>query len=387
MFRKRFAEEHLGLNAAGLTLTTLISLVPLLTVALALFTAFPIFSDFQRALEQYFLKSLVPPNIAKPVLGSLTQFSAKAKGLGAVGLVALGASALLLMLTIDQTLNQIWRVRRPRPVAQRVLVYWAALTLGPLLLGASLAFTSGVLTAGASWLGEPSTRPPLALWSVVDLLLLGAGMAALFRFVPNTEVRWRHALFGAAFVALAFELAKMGLAWYVRQVTTFSTLYGAFATVPIFLIWMYMGWTIVLLGAILAANAPALGSASRLLARASAGGAGQPLELALQCLSVLARTQRDGQAGLGQHALARRLHVNPLQLEPTLETLLALDWVGRLDESGSQRLVLLVDPHNTLARPLLAQLLVAPRGALEPLWRSTRMAALTLAEILPDSPR
>ena len=137
--RLRFREDRLGLTAGSLTFTTLIAIVPLLTVMLAVFTAFPMFSQFQVALQKYFLQSLVPDAIAKQVLGALTQFANKSNRLGAAGLLVLLASALSLMLTIDRTLNGIWRVRKPRPIAQRVLVYWAALTLGPLALGASLA--------------------------------------------------------------------------------------------------------------------------------------------------------------------------------------------------------------------------------------------------------
>jgi membrane protein len=144
--RQRFKEDHLGVTASSLTFTTLISLVPLVTVMLAVFSAFPMFASFQGALEKYFLQSLIPDSIAKPVLGALTQFANKSNRLGTAGLVALVVTALALMLTIDRTLNGIWRVRRPRPIAQRILVYWAALTLGPLLLGVSLSLTSYALT-------------------------------------------------------------------------------------------------------------------------------------------------------------------------------------------------------------------------------------------------
>ena len=140
--RQRFREDRLGLTASSLTFTTLISLVPLVTVMLALFTAFPMFAKFQDALQKYFLQTLVPDSIARPVLGALTQFAAKANRLGGFGLVVLLFTAVTLMLTIDRTLNGIWRVRKPRPIAQRVLIYWAAVTLGPLLLGVSLTFTS-----------------------------------------------------------------------------------------------------------------------------------------------------------------------------------------------------------------------------------------------------
>lgn len=376
-FRQRFREEKLGLTAGSLTFTTLISLVPLLTVMLALFTAFPMFSKFQASLQEYFLKSLIPDNIAQPVLRSLTQFAAKANRLGAVGLVFLGFTAVALMLTIDRTLNAIWRVPRSRPIAQRVLVYWAALTLGPLVLGASLTLTSYAVSAGQGYFSK-MPRGLSQLLDGADVLLLGLGIAGLFRYVPNTHVRWRHALLGGAFVTLGFAAAKSLLAWYVKQVPTFSTLYGAFATVPIFLIWIYLGWVIVLLGAILAANSPAL--MERLHLRPDTPG--QPLAIALEVLRELWRVREAGASGLSHLGLARALGIDPLQLSPVVEQLLTLDWLGRLEEDGAQRLVLLCAPERVLAQPLLAGFLAARAGMLETLWAQGHWDRVTLAELL-----
>lgn len=379
-FRQRFREEKLGLTAGSLTFTTLISLVPLLTVMLAVFTVFPMFSNLQSALEQYFLKSLIPPNIAKPVLASLTQFAAKANKLGAVGLLALGITALALMLTIDRTLNAIWRVKRPRPMAQRVLVYWVGLTLGPLLLGGSLTLTSYAISVGQGYLAAMPASVSTALGSV-DILLLGLAMAGLFHYVPNTHVRWRHALLGGAFVSLGFSLAKSLLAWYVKQVPTYSTLYGAFATVPVFLIWVYLGWVIVLLGAILAANTPSL--TGRLHLRPDTPG--QPMALALEVLRELWRVREAGQSGLTDLGLARALRVDPLQLAPILDKLLAIDWIGRLEEEGAQRLVLLCSPEKSLAAPLLAAFLAERQGLLGNLWTQGQWSSLMLDQLLTEA--
>ncbi|HEY1091823.1 MAG TPA: YihY family inner membrane protein [Burkholderiaceae bacterium] len=377
LIQLRFREERLGLTAGSLTFTTLISLVPLITVMLALFTAFPIFHSFQAALEKYFLQSLIPDNIARPVMASLTQFAAKASRLGAVGLGFLGVTALMLMLTIDRTLNSIWRVSRPRPIAQRVLVYWAALTLGPLLLGGSLALTSYALTASQGMATKmPGGMKQLLDW--VEVAVMALGVAGLFHYVPNTHVRWRHALAGGIFVALGFDLAKSGLAWYVKQVPTFSTLYGAFATVPIFLVWLYLGWVIMLAGALLAANAPAL--ASGIATRRARPG--MQLALALECLQELAQARSRGEGGLAAGTLALRLRVDPLQLEPVLDTLIELDWLARLEEAGAQRLTLLCDPATTPAAPLLHRLLATRGETLEPLWQSAEWDRTTLADLL-----
>lgn len=378
----RFTDLRLGQTAGSLTFTTLISLVPLLVLGLALFTAFPMFASFQKALEQYFLSNLVPDNIARPVLRTLTQFAGKAKGIGTVGALVLGFTALALMLTIDRTLNAIWRVNRPRPMAQRVLVYWAMLTLGPLALGASLAITSYLVSAGEGLVA----RLPGGVETLLETIQFGVLMllvAGLYHFVPNTHVRWRHALLGGLFVAAAFALAKAGLALWLKQVPTYATLYGAFATLPIFLIWLYLGWVIVLLGALLAANAPGL--TQGLLQRAPRPGL--ELELTLGVIRELWLRQQRGAAGASKRALAQVLRIDPLQLEPLLETLQRLDWLARLEEDGAQRLVLLRNPHETPAAPLLHALLVQETAETRALWRASGWERMSAADLLSTPTR
>ena len=355
MLHQRFREDRLGLTAGSLTFTTLIALVPLVTVMLAVFTAFPMFSAFEKALETYFLQNLVPDNIARPVLLSLAQFAGKARGMGTLGLLLLVATALALVLTIDRTLNAIWRVRKPRHMAQRILVYWAGLTLGPLALGFSLSLTSyaisdsrgmvAVLPGGVEWLLE-----------VMQFALLAGAAASLFHFVPNTAVRWRHAWAGGLFVALAFEGAKKLLGWYVASVPTYSAVYGAFATVPILLLWVYLGWVIVLLGAVIAAYAPSL----QMRVGSVAHTPGWQFMLALGILRQLKAERHTPQRGLSLEALAERLRIDPLQIDPLLDTLITLDWISRLDEAQAPRHVLLCDPATTSIGPLIDRTLLAP---------------------------
>ena len=381
--RQRFREDQLGLTAGSLTFTTLISLVPLATVMLAVFAAFPIFASFEGALETYFLQSLVPDSIARPVLGALHQFSGKANRLGAVGLVALVFSALTLMLTIDHTLNGIWRVRTPRPIAQRVLVYWAAATLGPLVLGVSLTLTSYLVSASRGLVGAVPGGLALLL-DGFEFALLAAAMAGLFHYVPNTHVRWRHAWAGGLFVAAGIEAAKAGLGWYLAQVPTYAMVYGAFATVPILLVWIYLLWVVVLLGAVVAAYAPSLHL--RVVRRPDRPGLRFSLAVAL--LRRLAAARAAGGGGLTLEALAADMRCDPLQLEPVLDTLAAIDWVGRLDETGSAggsaRHVLLCDPSTTAAAPLLRQALVEPDGELAGFWRRSAIAQLSVRDLIDD---
>lgn len=379
--RQRFRDDQLSLTASSLTFTTLIALVPLLTVMLAVFSAFPMFAVFQDALEKLFLQSLVPENIARPVIKALTQFASKARAIGAAGLVLLVVTALALMLTIDRTLNRIWRVRRPRPLAQRVLVYWAMLTLGPLALGLSLSVTSYALSASRGLVAALPGGIGFAL-GIVQFALLAAAMAGLFRFVPNAPVRWSHAWAGGLFVAIGFEGAKEALGWYLQAVPTYSVIYGAFATLPIFLLWLYLGWVIVLLGAVVAAYAPSLGMH---VARQPATP-GHLFELALALLGELHRARRAGEGGLTLTALAARLHTDPLQVDAALESLAAIDWVARLEEEGPDgepRHALLCDPDAVPAKALIDGLLLAPGAASKGFRRRTRLDEMTLSELLP----
>lgn len=378
--RVRFREDRLGLTAGSLTFTTTIALVPLFTVMLALFSAFPVFGRFRKVLEKQVLTGLVPDVIAKPVLMSLNSFAAKASQLGGLGLVVLGITAMALMLTIDHTLNNIWRVRRKRPLAQRVLVYWAALTLGPLLLGASLWLTSYAMSASKGLVGElPGGLGVLLALVVFGLQVLG--FAALFRYVPNTHVPWSHAWWGGLFTALGLELAQRGLAFYLGNAPVYATIYGAFAAVPIFLIWLYLSWVIVLLGAVVVAYMPTL------LARVSRWdeGPGGRFSLAVALLSALHAASKSPERGLTMQQLAIRLRTDPLQLEPMLTLLRELDWVGLLDEAEQDhggRHVLLCDPSTTLAAPLLGQTLLKPDGHTHAFWARAGLDDMTLAQAM-----
>jgi len=375
--RERFREDHLGLTASSLTFTTLIALVPLVTVMLAVFSAFPMFAGFQVALEKYFLQSLVPDAIAKTVLATLTQFAAKAARLGSLGLALLVLTALALMLTIDRSLNAIWRVRRPRPIAQRVLVYWAGLTLGPLLLGVSLSLTSTALTAGRGVFGAVPGGVSMLL-NLVEFVLLAMGMAAMYHYVPNTHVQWRHAVAGGVFVAIGIEVAKRVLAWYVGNMPTYSAVYGAFAAVPILLLWVYVGWLIVLWGAVIAAYAPSL--SMHILRMPSAPG--HRFALALAVIAALARAREGSARGLSMHDLSSALATDPLQVEPVVDTLQLMDWVARLDEEGGQRLVLLADPASTPARALVGALLLDATPATLNFRERTGLDRLTVADLI-----
>lgn len=379
--RERFREDRLGLTASSLTFTTIIALVPFITVALALFTAFPMFAKFQDVLQKWLIESLVPDNIARQVLGYLNQFAGKASKLGALGLAFLLGTALALIFTIDRTLNSIWRVRTSRPIGQRVLVYWGALTLGPLVLGVSLSLTSYALSASRGLVGVLPGGVSVLL-ELLQVALVGGGMAAMFHYVPNTHVRWGHAWMGGLFVAVGLEIAKRVLTVYISMVPTYSVVYGAFATVPILLIWIYTAWVIVLLGAALTAYVPSLiaGTQRRRV------GQGWQFQLALEVLQQLAAVRTQHKKGLTISQLCVALQTDALRLEPVLETLVALDWAGQLREEGStsgeERFVLLVDPEKTALTALVGALLLPHTPITEKLWQNGQWPTVSLHDVL-----
>ncbi|MFD0667552.1 YihY family inner membrane protein [Ramlibacter sp. MAHUQ-53] len=378
--RERVREDRLALSAGSLTFTTTIALVPFFTVVLALFTAFPVFGKLQGAVQAWLVQSLVPDAISRQVLGALTQFATKASRLGTVGMGVLVVTALSLVLTIDRTLNGIWRVRRPRPLAQRVLVYWAVITLGPLLLAASLSVTSYLVSASRGLVAAVPGGLVVVI-DAVEFLMLAAGLAALYRFVPNTPVRTAHAWVGGLFSAAGIEGARALLALYIGAVPTYSAVYGAFATVPILLVWIYLLWLVILLGAVLAAYLPGLLAGPH----RRAGGPGWQFQLALEAVRALDAARAAPRRGLSTTELAREMQVTDRQLEPVLEHLVALDWIGRLnevEEAEASRYVLLADTASTALAPLMQRLLLPANEATSALWRSGRLEGLVLRDAL-----
>ncbi|ALK92664.1 YihY family inner membrane protein [Limnohabitans sp. 103DPR2] len=377
----RFREVRLGMTASSLTFTTVLALVPLFTLGLAIFTAFPIFAKVQDQLQRWLIDSLVPESISRQVLGSLTQFSKKANRLGLVGLIAVVMTSLALLVTIDRTLGQIWRVNRPRPWGQRVLIYWAGLTLGPLLLGGSLAISSylftGYLSDYADWL-------PVTVRSLLDLVefgLLAATVTGLYYYLPNTRVDWRHALTGGLAVALGLELAKNLLAIYLAQMPTYSAIYGAFSAVPILLVWIYVAWVVVLLGAVLTASLPEIGRQ----AKRPVDGPGWSFRLALETLGLLRDARVNSPQGLRLIEMASQLKIEHRHAIRVMDALHELGWAGRIEQADAKTdsaWVLLIDLSTTPLAPLAEKLWLAHPSEADVIWQKTHLDQLTVADVI-----
>ncbi len=252
---RRLNEEHLPQVAGSLTFTTVLALVPVLTIALAIFTAFPLFNTFRAALEAYFIESLMPKAVANTILDYLNQFARQAKRLSAVGATMLIVTAVAMIAMIDRTFHQIWRVKTRRPLTQRILVYWATVTLGPLLIGVSMTFTSFLYTATS---GVTNQMPVVGtiFYTLISVLLTGLAFTMLYMVVPNRLIDWRDAACGGIVAAIAFEATKRLFVVFIAKFPTYTVLYGALAAMPIFLLWIYFGWLITLMGAVITAALP-----------------------------------------------------------------------------------------------------------------------------------
>ncbi len=245
----RFSEDGGLHHTATLTYTTLLSVVPLMTVTLALFAAFPVSERVVGEVQDFIFKNFVPAS-GEVIHEYLNEFSRKASRLTGAGAVFLLAVAVLMMSNIERAFNTIWQVERGRPPLARFLVYWASLTLAPLLIGSSVAVTSYLVSIplfhnAAESLG--SVRP--LMFRLLPMLASSLAFTLVYLVVPNRSVPWRHALAGGLLAGLLFEGSKRAFAFYVTSFPTYEAIYGAMAVVPIFLIWVYLSWLVTLLGA------------------------------------------------------------------------------------------------------------------------------------------
>src|SRR5687767_2904642 len=321
----RFYEERALQTAGSLTYTTLLSLVPLFTVALAVSTAFPVFDQTIAGLQQFVLENFLPDARGVDTIAEqITSFTQNAARLTAIGLIVFFVTAVMLMMTIDVSLNRLFRVQRQRPLLQQVLMYWAVLTLGPVLIGLSLSMTSFAVGASFGYLKLGHVAD--AVLRVLPFIFTCAALTLLYAVVPNRRVEARDALIGGVIAGIAFEIAKRGFAIYLARFPTYTLIYGAFATIPIFLVWLYLSWVVVLAGATLTAMLPAYRYAE------AKPIAGRDFVDALLVLSVLARAQGEGPVRLRQ--ISKQLRLMPHRCEAVLERAARLGWTARTDKDG-----------------------------------------------------
>lgn len=252
---RRFGEEGFDQISASLAFTTLLSLVPLAGLLLAIASAFPAFKAFIDHVDNLLIAHLLPAGSAGLISGKIFQFSRRASEVSAVGAMVLLFTAFLLMNTVERAFNHAWRVAVPRPMWHRLWLYSVVVAVWPIIIGGLLAATSYAVTASFGWISGGGGIRAYA-FKGISLAVLVLFFAFLYRAVPNAAVRWRNAWIAGIFAAFGFAVLQKGFELYLAYFPSYKAIYGAFATVPIFLLWVYLSWAVVLLGALVAATLP-----------------------------------------------------------------------------------------------------------------------------------
>ncbi len=344
----RAEEEKLLQAASSLTFTTVLSIVPMLAVVLSLFTAFPLFNEFRLALEGFLANNLMPPAVSDNIMEYLNQFALQASRLTTIGGLFLIVTSVMLIMTIDMAFNDIWHVTRQRPMRQRALVYWAILSLGPVLAGASLWATSVLARASMGLAGDLSQAAEIFL-AGVPIVLTALGFAGLFVVVPNRRVEWKDALAGGVCTAVLLEITKRGFALYITNFPAYTVIYGAFATVPVFLLWIYISWLAVLLGASLAASLPLIRLGRWNVARRP----GAQFIDAVGVLRALYAQRGQVPPGLDSKSLSSSLRLHQDELTDVLNCLSELGMIARGQVRNKDVWVLSCDPRDATLAPLV----------------------------------
>ncbi len=324
---RRFLADDCQGRAAELSYVSLLAVVPLFAVGLAVIAGFPVFASFRADLQHLVLSSWLP-DVGLEISGQVASFVDKASNLTAPGLIGLVLTAILLLSSIGGALDAIWRVAEARPLALRLTVYWALLTLGPLLIGASLS-VSGYAFAVVEWAGLPEDQAMGAWQSLsrpVSLLFAVLGFALIYFLVPNRAIHPGHALAGGLVAGILFESLKAAFGIYLRHFPSYQVVYGAVSTVPIFLIWMYLSWGVTLFGAEIAAAMPEWRRTRA--GRGGNAGPGAHLALGLSLLGRLQGARRKGER-MQEGRLGHGLPCAPAEIDLTLRQLRRAGVVAR----------------------------------------------------------
>jgi len=324
----RFKQDRCAQIASSLTFTTLLSIVPLVMIGLTVFSAFPMFQDFSADIKTFLINNLMPDKSDGSILSYIQQFSDSATRLTTVGIVLLASTAMLTMLTIDKAFNSIWRVKRPRPLIKRLVSYWAVLTLSPLLVGASLSLTSWLISLS---MGYAKHIPVfgIGVLKILPVFFTTLAFSIIFRLVPNRYVPRRHALIGALISAVVFESMNRAFGYYITNFPTYKLVYGTLASLPIFLMWIYLSWLTILTGAVITA------SLSHWRSPPSSSLASPPALLldALRVLNVMVKNFGDGKVSTFP-ALSKSLNLGYDTLEVILGKLADAKIVSKAEGLG-----------------------------------------------------
>ncbi len=395
---RRFLDDRCFESAGAMAYTTVFAMVPLTAAIFGIVAAFPAFQIWLDQLTEFIFSNFVP-QAARVVEQYLREFASGARGLTTIGVAALIITALLMLAAVEDTFNRIWRVSKPRPRLSRFLVYWTVLTMGPLMALAGLAIWSYLISL--PMLFDAGRDPGLSerLLRLAPLLIELVGFTMAYMIIPNRRIRYRHALIGGVLATTLFELAKFGFALYLRQVPSYTQIFGAVAVVPIFLIWVYLSWVVILLGASIAASL----SAFRFQPRALRLPPGYELYGLLRLLGRLDAARQSGKTLQSAEIEA----LEPCLSDDLLQRLLAgldeIEVVQRAEEGGwllsrAPESISLLELYETFKLRLPAAAAAELPGANDELGRRALQAmerlrspmddalSLTLAQVMSPTP-
>lgn len=379
---RRFYDDNCFQTAASLTYTTLLAVVPLMTIGFAIFSAFPAFGALQSEIQALIFRNLAP-EIGDTLLEHVTAFMANAGRMPIFGVIGLAVTSVLLIWTIEGAFSAIWRVHEPRSLVTRILSFWAIVSLAPLFAGASLSLSSSLWAILQAGQFSDIARPSSGLTSGLAFLLQTAGCALIYLIIPNRPVEWRDALAGGVAGSVLLEISKAAFAWYMRTFPAYQTIYGALATVPIFLFWLYVAWSALLFGAVVTAAIPDWRAGRQ------AGGTGREppapgdqLALALAVLDELSLAAKAGGGGLRRRDLVARLPFPAAQVETMLERLRDADWVAH---TTRETWVVARDLAEASLFDLMTALRLGTHGALRGRGLADRPWGAALAALLAEA--
>lgn len=339
----QFYNDRCLSRASALTFTSLLALVPLMVVMFGVFRLLPGFSQFVSGVQNFIFANFVPSS-GTVVQQYVANFAGHAGHLPLVGIVFLVVTALLMMISLENTLNEMWQIRYQRQISASIVLYWAMLTLGPLLLALSLVASSYL--GSVQWLhGMPWFSQHYFLWAL-PLVAELAGFCFLYWVVPHATVRFHHAFLGACAATVLFEVAKYGFGYYILYFPTYQLIYGALATIPLFLLWLYCSWVIFLLGAEIV-NGLRLHQARRSIRKMPL------LVLAYRVLGHLWQAQEQHAIRSLPELLTLEAHCSVPAMKQVLEALVDR---GFICLAGRERYVLSVDLHTLTLRQLYVSL-------------------------------
>lgn len=342
----RFLDDRCPSVAGALAYTTLFAVVPLVTALLAILSGFPVFAEWRTQITSFLFENFVPAT-GVAIQGYFTEFAASASKATAIGVLILLFSAISLMISIEDAFNRIWRVPGNRPTARRIVMYWTVLTLGPLLVAAALASSSYVLALPLLAEAGESFQMKAHVIGALPFVLQFIALTVCYLLIPNCKVRFAHAAIGAALAAALFEIAKGMFTAYVVSGSSYSQIYGALAIIPIFIVWIYVSWLIVLLGASLTASM----SAFDYRPHAPRLEAGEEFRGLVRVLGHFVVAQREGR---GLDAVELRLRESFLDDNLTQRYLVDLDRAGVIQRSEGGDFVLVRDVATTTLYDLYA---------------------------------